>query len=299
MKRKRFLKRAVSALTALAFSVSTVTSVTVSGMEQGDFVSDEWQSVVTETEPVSEKITFYAEGISRAGSGYAGPEQINGVYQITSSDDLCWFAKHVNSGNKSAGAVLTADIDMSGVEWTTICETGLYYNKDHGIKDVKMEYALCPLRHLYSYILDSSPHSTNEFQNVRAMGNLIVVFQKLLKDLYDKETVCNMILDLFPQIREVEKQQVLDYLSVIKTHNHLADEYEGYEFTPYRFMISYPDNELLESTIEKYSELGSQLARTGINLFKPTDVKKACMYCPHEAYCRNCVHGIDQGDYYD
>ena len=178
-------------------------------------------------------------------------------------------------------------------------ETGLYYNKDHGIKDVKMEYALCPLRHLYSFILDSSPHFTNEFQNVRAMGNLIVVFQKLLKDLYDKETVCNMILDLFPQVREVEKQQVLDYLSVIKTHNHLADEYEGYEFTPYRFMISYPDNELLESTIEKYSELGSQLARTGINLFKPTDVKKACMYCPHEAYCRNCVHGIDQEDYYD
>ena len=67
MKRKRFLKRAVSALTALAFSVSTVTFVTVSGMEQGDFVSDEGQSVVTETEPVSEKITFYAEGISKAG----------------------------------------------------------------------------------------------------------------------------------------------------------------------------------------------------------------------------------------
>ena len=34
-------------------------------------------------------------------------------YQITTSDDLVWFAEHVNSGNASACAILTADITVN------------------------------------------------------------------------------------------------------------------------------------------------------------------------------------------
>ena len=89
-----------------------------------------------------------------------------------------------------------------------------------------------------------------------------------------------------------------DYLGLVSSCDSLPDEYEGYEFTAERFNITYPDDELLEAARRKYSELGSQLARNGINLHEPTDVKKACMFCPHETYCKNCIHAVDQEDYY-
>jgi len=62
------------------------------------------------------------------GGGYEKPELIDGVYQIANVGQLCWFEKYVNSGNQSANAKLTVDIDMTNISWTTICETALYYN---------------------------------------------------------------------------------------------------------------------------------------------------------------------------
>ena len=53
-----------------------------------------------------------------------------GCYEISNAGQLMWFAEFVNSGNKSANAILTADIDMTGVEWTPICSTDLYYLTD-------------------------------------------------------------------------------------------------------------------------------------------------------------------------
>ncbi len=52
---------------------------------------------------------------------------VNGVYEIGNAEQLTAFAGVVNGGEKDAKAVLTADIDMQGQTWTTICETGLYY----------------------------------------------------------------------------------------------------------------------------------------------------------------------------
>ena len=46
-------------------------------------------------------------------------EQQDGVYQISSAQDLVDFAAVVNNGETNANAVLTADIDMSGVEGFT------------------------------------------------------------------------------------------------------------------------------------------------------------------------------------
>lgn len=40
---------------------------------------------------------------------------VNGVYQIGTPEQLCWFALYVNARHCDADAVLTADIDMSGV----------------------------------------------------------------------------------------------------------------------------------------------------------------------------------------
>ena len=44
----------------------------------------------------------------------------NGVYQITSGDELAWFADQVNQGKGSLNAVLCNDISLGGKYWTPI-----------------------------------------------------------------------------------------------------------------------------------------------------------------------------------
>lgn len=55
-------------------------------------------------------------------------EDYIGYYAIENAGQLYSFAETVNGSNKSANAVLLADIDLEGRDWTIICETGLYYS---------------------------------------------------------------------------------------------------------------------------------------------------------------------------
>lgn len=48
------------------------------------------------------------------------PAQDNGVYQIGTPSELLWLADHVNGVSGIQKAVLTNDIDMTGVKWTPI-----------------------------------------------------------------------------------------------------------------------------------------------------------------------------------
>ncbi|MBR2310458.1 MAG: dockerin type I repeat-containing protein [Oscillospiraceae bacterium] len=45
----------------------------------------------------------------------AVPAESSGVYQIGTAEDLLWFAQQVNGGNTGISAVLTADVNLSGV----------------------------------------------------------------------------------------------------------------------------------------------------------------------------------------
>ena len=55
-----------------------------------------------------------------SGSGTA-----SSPYKIGTAAELSWFAQQVNSGKRSACAVLTADIDLNGEPWTPIANKGL------------------------------------------------------------------------------------------------------------------------------------------------------------------------------
>lgn len=46
-------------------------------------------------------------------------------YKLGTAAQLAWFADTVNSGSRSACAVLTADIDLNGQEWTPIANSGV------------------------------------------------------------------------------------------------------------------------------------------------------------------------------
>ena len=61
------------------------------------------------------------------------PAESNGVYQIGTPEELLWFAEQVNGGETGISAVLTADIDLSGVSnWPGI---GTESNKFAGTFD--------------------------------------------------------------------------------------------------------------------------------------------------------------------
>lgn len=55
-----------------------------------------------------------------SGSGTAASP-----YKLGTAAQLAWFADTVNSGSRSACAVLTADIDLNGQEWTPIANSGV------------------------------------------------------------------------------------------------------------------------------------------------------------------------------
>ena len=73
-------------------------------------------------------------------------DQVDGVYQIASATDLVEFAAVVNGGEDGANAVLTADIDMTGVAWTPIGNgdnryKGTFDGQFHTIDNLKYESA--------------------------------------------------------------------------------------------------------------------------------------------------------------
>ncbi len=71
------------------------------------------------------------------------PEEVEGVYQLDSAEDLIWLSEQVNTGVGIAyNAVLLNDIDMSGVtEWTAIGGgsynyTGIFDGGNYSIKNL-------------------------------------------------------------------------------------------------------------------------------------------------------------------
>ena len=54
------------------------------------------------------------------GSTMTEPKAEADVYQISTGDELAWFANHINTGNYSRNAVLVKDIDLGDYPWTPI-----------------------------------------------------------------------------------------------------------------------------------------------------------------------------------
>ena len=59
----------------------------------------------------------------------------DGYYEIASAGQLFWFANHVNTMDRTASAVLVADIDLENRPWTPIGVMGEDSNSFHGVFD--------------------------------------------------------------------------------------------------------------------------------------------------------------------
>ena len=59
----------------------------------------------------------------------------DGFFEIGNAGQLFWFANHINTVDRTASAVLTADIDLEGRPWTPIGSTGESSNNFRGTFD--------------------------------------------------------------------------------------------------------------------------------------------------------------------
>ena len=84
----------------------------------------------------------------------------NGVYQIGTPSELLWLADRVNGGSGNQDAVLTNDIDMTGVKWTPIgtkdsaFEWGEFDGLGYVIKNLTVSDSSLEYAGLFGYVTD-------------------------------------------------------------------------------------------------------------------------------------------------
>ena len=110
---------------------------------------------------------------------YAGqpaePQQVNGVYQIATPENLLWFQRRVSAGQTTINAVLTADIDLSTVcsaeqgNWTPIpAYGGTFDGKGHKISKLYISEATVAKQGLFAEL-----SATGVVQNVGAENSTV------------------------------------------------------------------------------------------------------------------------------
>ena len=88
------------------------------------------------------------------------PAQDNGVYQIGTPSEPLWLADRVNGGSGNQDAVLTNDIDMTGVKWTPIgtkdsaFEWGEFDGQGHFITNLTVNDSSLEYAGLFGYVTD-------------------------------------------------------------------------------------------------------------------------------------------------
>ena len=118
-------KRTVLNLTVKKIDVLTFEGITVADWNEKESIN------AGEAEDMTWK-----NGFNRITGEYE-PAQLNadGYYEIKNGGNLFWFANHVNTADRTANAVLTADIDLEGRPWTPIGSTGEANNNFRGVFD--------------------------------------------------------------------------------------------------------------------------------------------------------------------
>ena len=101
------------------------------GLLVQDITVDDWN----EQEIVGGEAVEWVNGFSETGDYEPAQKNADGYYEIKNGGNLFWFANHVNTADRTANAVLTADIDLEGRPWTPIGSTGEANNNFRGVFD--------------------------------------------------------------------------------------------------------------------------------------------------------------------
>ena len=85
----------------------------------------------------------------------AEPPLVNGVYEISTAEQMVWFGKYVNTDHPEAKGKLMADIDLSGITWEPMCPdgegyTGVFDGNGHVIRNLSISQSVNNKR-IYNY----------------------------------------------------------------------------------------------------------------------------------------------------
>ncbi|MBQ7864186.1 MAG: hypothetical protein IJ353_06965 [Lachnospiraceae bacterium] len=169
-------------------------------------------------------------------------------------------------------------------------------NENLHIIDGEMEYALCPMRYVYSYVLGDNPTYRGDYQQNRAMMRFIQVLAKRLKPKYSIDQVAEQVFELFPGVRKAEKRQILDdaIQYPLPTQETEYTKFEDKEYTDLRLLLTFPDRDVYKSAEREFSMLMSQNGRKGVFFAKTGEERERnCELCPHSGYCRESWFGQD------
>jgi len=92
---------------------------------------DDWN----EQEIVGGEAVEWVNGFSETGEYEPAQKNADGNYEIKNGGNLFWFANHVNTADRAANAVITADIDLEGRLWTPIGSIDEENNNFRGVFD--------------------------------------------------------------------------------------------------------------------------------------------------------------------
>lgn len=101
------------------------------GLLVQDITVDDWD----EQDISGGEAVEWVNGFSETGEYEPAQKNADGYYEIKNGGNLFWFANHINTADRTANAVLTADIDLEGRPWTPIGSTGEANNNFRGVFD--------------------------------------------------------------------------------------------------------------------------------------------------------------------
>ena len=101
------------------------------GLLVQDITVDDWN----EQDIAGGEAVEWVNGFSETGDYEPAQLNADSYYEIKNGGNLFWFANHVNTVDRTASAVLTADIDLEGRPWTPIGSTGEENNNFRGVFD--------------------------------------------------------------------------------------------------------------------------------------------------------------------
>jgi hypothetical protein len=144
----------------------------------------------------------------------------------------------------------------------------------------RLDTALCPWRYIYGYVLSELPAYSSDFHYNFLLSNIIGALSKVTN--IPKKQVGDAVLELFPYLRSVEKQQITDYVPFIP--NSDTDAMDDASYPQARLYPHFLKRGLITDAQEAL-DAQLQLAAVCDADIVNVGAYKLCMYCPHNATC--------------
>ncbi|WP_035766755.1 hypothetical protein [Butyrivibrio sp. NC2002] len=179
-------------------------------------------------------------------------------------------------------------------------------------KEAKMDFAVCPLRYLYGYLLNDRPVFQSEFVQKRSIYSLVVAISNLpgVKGIGLDEIYRN-VSGLFPGMRESDKKEIYKSLTERKPfedNDITGMDFEGdLYFTEERLRVHFPDWKSLKNAIQEYGKIGTKEGEKEISFKKPSasyisegrmSKSHPCSYCPNIEWCKHSLYPRDKEKIY-